>query len=374
MKFTNRKKHILQEIVAKFILEAEPVSSARINSELDLNISPATIRKEMNDLEEMGYLTHPHTSAGRIPTDMGYRFYVDNIKGRELDPLVQRDENLPDIRTVVSESMGIENVLKQSAEMLAKVTNYLSMIVAPNIYQSKFKHLELLRLEGVDYLMILIMDTGRVYKRNFKLIGSFNDLDLQSAAGVLNTKLRDKSIVDMESVDMTEDSPDADLILLVNRIFHLIKECMEENVLYNRIFVHGASVIMKQPEFIDIENINQILSLIDDEYLLMKILMDFSDDKIFMVKIGEELFNGSSNNLSLIASKYRIKGNTSGTIGILGPRRMDYSRVMNILDIFRNNLSDVLDSGRGPADRAMEYESKIISGPGPKKKLEKMIE
>jgi len=367
MKFTNRKKHILQEVVIKFIQEAEPVSSARIAADLDLDISPATIRKEMNDLEEMGYLTHPHTSAGRIPTDMGYRFYVDNIKGKELNPLVRRDEDMPDIRTVISKSMGIENVLKQSAEMLAKITNYLSMIVAPNIYQSRFKHLELLKLEGVDHLMILITDTGRVYKRNFKLEGDFNDLDLQSAAGVLNTKLRDKSIMDIEAIDINGYSPDVNLVLLVNRILHLVKGCMEENVLYNRIFVHGTSAIMKQPEFIDIKNIHQILNLVENEYLLMKILMDFSDDKVFMVKIGEELFNEGSNNLSLVASKYRIKGNTSGTIGILGPRRMDYSRVMNILDIFRNNLSDVFDSGAGLQGQAMEYESRVISGPGDQK-------
>jgi heat-inducible transcriptional repressor len=364
MRFTNRKKHILQEVVTRFIQEAEPVSSARIASGLDLDISPATIRKEMNDLEEMGYLTHPHTSAGRIPTDMGYRFYVDNITGRELNPLVQRDESLPDIRTVISKSMGIENVLKQSAEMLAKITNYLSMIVAPSIYQSRFKHLELLKLEGVDHLMILITDTGRVYKRNFRLEGDFNDLDLQSAAGVINTKLRDKSIMDIEAVDIKENSPDANLVLLVNRILHLVKGCMEENVLYNRIFVHGTSVIMKQPEFIDIKNIRQVLNLVENEYLLMKMLMDFTDDKIFMVKIGEELSNEGSNNLSLIASKYRIKGNASGTIGILGPRRMDYSRVMNILDIFRNSLFEVFDSGTGPHGQAMEYESRVMPGAG----------
>ncbi|HAJ96041.1 MAG TPA: heat-inducible transcription repressor HrcA [Actinobacteria bacterium] len=364
MRFTNRKKQILQEVVIKFIQEAEPISSAKIATDLDLDISPATIRKEMNDLEEMGYLTHPHTSAGRIPTDMGYRFYVDNITGKELNPLVPGDEDMPDIRKVISKSMGIENILKQSAEMLAKITNYLSMIVAPSIYQSRFKHLELLKLEGVDHLMILITDTGRVYKRNFRLEGDFNDLDLQSAAGVLNTKLRDKSIMDIETVDIQGNSPDANLVLLVNRILYLVKSCMEENVLYNRIFVHGTSVIMKQPEFIDIENIHQIINLVENEYLLMNMLMDFSEDKIFMVKIGEELFSEGLNNLSLVASKYRIKENASGTIGILGPRRMDYSRVMNILDIFRNNLSDIFDSGTGPACQVMEYERRVISGAG----------
>jgi heat-inducible transcriptional repressor len=347
MKFTNRKKQILEEVVIKFIQEAEPVSSARIASELDLNVSPATIRKELNELEEMGYLTHPHTSAGRIPTDMGYRFYVDSITGEGFQPLVHKKEDLPDIRSFISKSMEIENVLKQSVEMLARITNYLSMIVAPSIYQSRFKHLELLNFEAQDYLMVLITDTGRVYKRSFTIEGAYNELDLQSAAGVLNSKLRDKSFADITAVDLKEFGTDAHLVLLINRILDLIRDCMEESLQYNRIFYHGTSVIMQQPEFIDIKNIHQILSFVENEYLLMKILMDFADDKRFMVKIGAELFSGGSNNLSLIASKYRIKGNASGTIGVLGPKRMDYSRVISILDFFRKNLSDVFDPGPG---------------------------
>ncbi len=350
MEFSVRKKNILQEVVAKFIKEAEPVSSAIIASDLDLDISTATIRKEMNELEEMGYLTHPHTSAGRMPTDMGYRFYVDNITGRELNPMVSREENLPDIRAVITKSMEIEGILKKSAELLAKITSYLSMIVAPSINQSKFKHLELLKFEKDSYLMVLITDTGRVYKKNFRLEGNFNDLDLQGAAGIINSKLRDKNIMDIDAVRIGEYSSDSHLVLLVKRILDLIKDCIGENLTYNRIFVHGASMMMKQPEFIDLKNIQQFLSLIENEYLLMKILMDFTDDKGFMVKIGSELFSEDADNLSLIASRYRIKENTSGTIGILGPKRMDYSRVINILDLFRENLSKIFDPGTALQD------------------------
>ncbi len=350
MEFSVRKKQILQEVVAKFIKKAEPVSSARIACEMDLDISPATIRKEMNELEEMGYLTHPHTSAGRMPTDMGYRFYVDNITGRELNPLAGREENFPDIKAVITKSMEIESILKKSAELLAKITNYLSMIVAPNINQSRFKHLELLKFEKDSYLMILITDAGRVYKRNFRLEGNFNDLDLQGAAGIINSKLRDKNIVDIDAICTGEYNSDSRLVLLVKRVVDLIKDCIGENITYNRIFVHGASMMMKQPEFIDLKNIQQFLSFIENEYLLMNILMDFTDERGFMVKIGSELFNEDADNLSLIASRYRIKENTSGTIGILGPKRMDYLRVINILDLFRENLSKIFDPGTALKD------------------------
>jgi heat-inducible transcriptional repressor len=150
--------------------------------------------------------------------------------------------------------------------------------------------------------------------------------------------------MDIEAGNIRVSEGDAHLILLINRIIELIKECMGQNLTYNRIFVHGTSVIMQQPEFIDIKNIHQILSVIENEYLLVKMLMDFSDDKSFMVKIGAELFAEGTDNLSLIASKYRIRGNTSGAIGILGPKRMDYSRVINIMNIFRKNLTEVFDS------------------------------
>jgi len=352
LEFSLRKRQILQEVVAKFIKKAEPVSSARIASEMDLDISPATIRKELNELEEMGYLTHPHTSAGRMPTDMGYRFYVDNITSRELNPisLAERKENFPDIRAVITKSMEIESILKKSAELLAKITSYLSMIVAPNINQSRFKHLELLKFEKDNYLMILITDTGRVYKRNFRLDGNFNDLDLQGAAGIINSKLRDTNIIDIGAVCIGEYSSDSRLVLLVKRVMSLIKDCIGENLTYNRIFVHGASMMMKQPEFIDLKNIQQFLSLIENEYLLMKILMDFTCERGFMVKIGSELFNEDADNLSLIASRYRIKENTSGTIGILGPKRMDYSRVINILELFRENLSKIFEPGTALKD------------------------
>ena len=165
---------------------------------------------------------------------------------------------------MIKKSMEIETVLKESTEMLARITNYLSMIVAPTIDQSKFKHLELLKFEGGNYLMVLITDTGRVYKRSFPLEGRFTELDLQGASGILNSGLRNKSFTDIEADNIKVSEGDTQLILLINRIIELIKECMGENLEYNRIFVHGASVVMQQPEFIDIKNIHHILSVIEN--------------------------------------------------------------------------------------------------------------
>jgi len=344
MKFTERKMEILKEVIDRFIAKADPISSRNIAQGSEFDLSSATIRKEMAELEVMGYLTHPHTSAGRTPTDKGYRFYVDNVIKEELDLSADDGESSPDLDITISKDMEIETILQKSAEVLAKFTNYLSMIVAPTIQQSKFKHIELLKFHGGNLLMVLITDTGRVYKRSFVLRGKYTDLDLQGVTNILNSQLRDKNIIDIDIEDIKIQKGDSYLILLVNKIIEIIKECIKEDFHYNRIFIHGTSVILKQPEFIDLKKIQNILRVIENEYLLIKLLMDFSRDKDFIVKIGSELFEEGTEDLSLIASKYKIYGNSTGAIGVLGPKRMDYGRVIRNLNLFRKNLTEIFNS------------------------------
>jgi heat-inducible transcriptional repressor len=344
MEFTGRKIEILKEVVGRFIANADPVSSKRIAQDSEFDLSSATIRKEMAELEEMGYLTHPHTSAGRTPTDKGYRFYVDNVIKEQLE--TPADDNKIELTfdMAIGKDMEIETVLQRSAEMLARFTSYLSLVVAPTIQQSRFKHIELLKFHGCNLLMVLITETGRVYKRNSVLTGKYTELDLQGAANILNVQLRDKNIIDIDMEDVKINKGDSYLILLVNKIIELIKDCIKEDFQHNRIFIHGASVILQQPEFIDLKKIQNVLKVIENEYLLMKLLCDFSRDKDFVVKIGTELFEEGTEDLSLIASKYKIYGNSTGAIGILGPKRMDYSRVIRNLDLFRKNLTEIFSS------------------------------
>jgi heat-inducible transcriptional repressor len=343
VEFTERKIEILKEVVDRFIAKADPVSSGKIARDSEFDLSSATIRKEMAELEAMGYLTHPHTSAGRTPTDKGYRFYVDNVIKEELD-VNAGDEGSPALDMAFGKNMEIEIILQKSAEMLTRFTNYLSMVVAPTIQQSRFKHIELLKFHGGNLLMVLITDTGRVYKRSSVLGGGYTDLDLQAATNILNLQLRDKNIVDIGIEDIKIQKGDSYLILLVNKIIDLIKECIKENFQYNRIFIYGASLILQQPEFIDLKKIQNVLRVIENEYLLMKLLLDFSRDEDFIVKIGSELFEEGTEDLSLIASKYKIYGNSTGAIGVLGPKRMDYSRVIRNLNLFRRNLTSIFSS------------------------------
>ena len=269
---------------------------------------------------------------------------MDDLPGNVQHGAISTKDDIPDISLHFNREMEIEAVLQKSSEMLARFTSYLSMIVAPTIYQSRFKHIELLKFEGENFLMVLITDTGRVYKKNFTLEGTYTDLDIQAVVNTLNSQFRDKSIVDIDIDQIKIPEGESDLIFLINRIIENIKSCVEENLHYNRIFVHGTSVILQQPEFIDLKKIQDIISVVENEYLLMKMLLDFSEDKDFIIKIGSELFRDGTNDLSLIASKYRMYGDATGSIGILGPKRMDYHKVINILNLFRKNLTDIFGS------------------------------
>jgi len=345
MKITERKAIILKDIIDKFVEKADPVSSKMIAQGSVFDLSSSTIRKEMAELEGMGYLTHPHTSAGRTPTDKGYRFYVDNVIREEINidaGTYGRDSGTFEI--AVDKDMEFDAILQKSTEMLANFTNYLSMIVAPTIQQSRYKHIELLRFNSGNVLMVLITDSGRVYKKSAPMDVKYTELDLRAAANIMNSQLRDKNIADIDSGDVKIQKSDPSLILLINRVIGMIRGCIKENLQYNKIFIHGASVILQYPEFIELKKIHNVLRVIENECLLMKLLLDFSDESGFMVKIGSELFEEETQDLSLIASRYKIHGNSSGAIGVLGPKRMDYCKVIKSLNLFRKGLTEIFSS------------------------------
>ena len=228
MKFSSRKKEILKQVILNFIDKAEPVSSQVLVENLKNEISSATIRKEMADLEDMGYLSHPHTSAGRIPTDAGYRYYVDNVIFDDEKYITAQKEDLVPLNLPVNREMDLETILQLSTDTLSKFTNYLSMIVAPEINQARLRHIELLKFEENDYLFVLITDSGRVYKKRFSIAGGYNDLDLQRITNILNSQARGRLINDItfeNTIKIAEN--EKYLIFLINKIIDMIKSCGE---------------------------------------------------------------------------------------------------------------------------------------------------
>ena len=343
MKFSSRKKEILKQVILNFIERAEPVSSQVIVENLKNEISSATVRKEMADLEDMGYLSHPHTSSGRIPTDTGYRYYVDNMIFSDEKSMIAQKKELAPINLPVNRDMDMETILQLSTDALSKITNYLSMIVAPEMNQTRLRHIELLKFEDNDYLFVLISDSGRVYKKKFNISGGYNDLDLQRVTNILNSQARGRLINDINFENTVKIGENEKyLVFLINKIIEMIKSCEENLNSYNRIFIRGTFCIFKDPEFLDFNKVKKIMDVLENEYLLMKILLKYPGENEINVKIGSEIYGSETNDLSLVASKYKINSNSSGSIGILGPKRMDYLKVISILSRFSANLTDLL--------------------------------
>ena len=344
MRLTERKKEILREVVSRFIESAEPISSQVISEDGRFDLSSATIRKEMAELEEMGYLTHPYTSAGRIPSDKGYRFFVDNFIKDKIKSLSGSQRALANVSLEVDKGMELEVILQKSSEQLARLTSYLSMIVAPAVYQSRFRHLEILKFDGSNLLLVLITDTGRVFKRNFTVEGIYNTLDFQSVSNILNQQFRDKNISDVDYSILKIPENNSYLIPLIKKIIEIMKSCIQETMIYNRIFIHGASSVLNQPDFIDLKKIQKILSIIENEYLLLNLLLNISGDDELIVKIGSEIFEEGCDDLSLVASRYKIYGQSTGAIGVLGPKRMDYYRVIDIIGAFVEGFKQIFST------------------------------
>ncbi len=343
MKFSSRKKEILKQVILNFIEKAEPVSSQVLVESLKNEISSATIRKEMADLEDMGYLSHLHTSSGRIPTDAGYRYYIDNVIFSDEKSMTAQKKELAPINLPVNKEMELETILQLSTDALSKFTNYLSMIVAPEINQSRLRHIELLKFENNEYLFVLITDSGRVYKKRFNISGGYNDLDLQRVTNILNSQARGRLIYDINFENTIKIGENEKyLVFLINKLIDMIKSCEEDLNSYNRIFIRGAFCIFKDPEFLDFNKVKRIMDVLENEYLLMKILLNYQGENEINVKIGSEIYGSETNDLSLVASKYKINSNSSGSIGILGPKRMNYLKVISILSGFSANLTDLL--------------------------------
>lgn len=343
MKLNQRKKEILKSIIDSFIEKAEPVSSGYIAENIKNNLSSATIRKEMSELEEMGFLTHPHTSAGRIPTDQGYRYYVDNVifDQKYFNPAPEKSMpmNIP-----VEKNMDFEKILIMATELLFKFTNYLSMIVAPEINRNKFRHIEIINF-GSDnnYMFILITDAGRVMKASFEAEGEYNEMDILRIRNILNIELKDKYIHEIdENIKIKLLENESQLLFMIKKILKIIKSFDENTSHYNRIFIRGALSILKDPGFIDFNKVKNIIELLENDYLLMELLDNYTQNDEINVRIGSEIYGQDTCDLSLVSTKYCYDGRSLGSIGIIGPKRMDYFRVISTLSKFRTNLAKAL--------------------------------
>lgn len=337
-----RKKEILRAVIREHILTAEPIGSRTLAKNYDLGVSSATIRNEMADLEELGYLEQPHTSAGRVPSDLGYRYYVDVLM--EQTPSVPAEEMEKLYNQFDREKKGIKEVISSMVNMLSKLTRYTVMISEPKLFKSKINKLELINLASGNLLIVLITDTGLVHNKTIKLNEELSTRQLRYLNQYLVRKLEGKELtaLDKEYIKSIEKEL-MRRINLSHEIFSLINQEIEsitepEDL---NIYLAGTSYILDQPEFNDLEILKKVLKILDHKEVLRKVIENAPNQGL-AVKIGRENIIKDMKNCSIVFSTYSLNDRAIGKIGVIGPTRMQYPRVISTVDFVSEVLSKII--------------------------------
>lgn len=338
MELSERKVKILQAIIRNYLETGEPVGSRTISKYTDLNLSSATIRNEMSDLEEMGYILQPHTSAGRIPSDKGYRLYVDTM-------MEQKDREIEEMKEVmVQKEDKMDQLLKQVAKLLAVNTNYASMITTPTIHTNKLKFIQLSRVD-VNQLLAVVVVEGNVIKNN--IIHTAEELDDETLLKLnilLNTHLNGLALEEINLGMISSLKQQAGIHSeIVADVIDAIAESIhaEEDL---EVYTSGANNIFKYPELADQQKASNIINTFEEKQLLTELVQEnLSDDNNtgIQVYIGEETPIQSMKDCSVVTATYELGEGMRGTIGIIGPKRMDYDKVIGTLKTITHQLDDL---------------------------------
>lgn len=343
MELEGRKLKILQAIIRNYLDTGEPVGSRTISKYTDLNLSPATIRNEMADLEELGYIFQPHTSAGRIPSDKGYRLYVDNMMKDKEQELKEKEKEVDDMREFLNDKVDkVETLLKNMAKMLATNTDYAAMISAPQARKNKVKFIQLSQVEDHRMLCVIVLE-GNIIKN--KIINVKEDIDNETLLKLnilFNSSLNGLTLEEINLGIISKMNGQAGEQLEIARsVLDAVAEAIstEDNL---EIYTSGTTNIFKYPELSDNNKAKELISTFEEKQLLTT-LIEMDNENIetgIRVYIGEETPVHTMKDCSVITATYELEEGVHGTIGIIGPKRMDYEKVVDTL----KNIKDQLDS------------------------------
>ena len=333
-----RKMKILQAIIRNYLETGEPVGSRTISKYTDLNLSSATIRNEMADLEELGYIVQPHTSAGRIPSDKVYRLYVDHM-------MEEKEREVEELRELLLEREDkMDHLLKQVAKVLAQNTNYATMISAPQIHRSKVNFIQLSRVD-INQLLAVIVIEGNVIKNNILSVeDALDDETLLKLNILLNTYLNGLSLEEINLSMITAMKQQAGIhSSIVGNVIDAVAEAIkaDEDL---EIYTSGANNILKYPELADNQKASELINTFEEKQLLNELVVDRLSDENntgIQIYIGDETPVKTMKDCSVVTATYELEEGMKGTIGIIGPKRMDYDKVVGTLKTLMHQLDEL---------------------------------
>lgn len=335
-----RKRKILKAIIQTYLDTGEPVGSRTISKYTDLNLSSATIRNEMSDLEELGYILQPHTSAGRIPSDMGYRLYVDEL-------MKEKEQEVSEIKEMMIEKTDrMEKVLKQVVKVLASNTNYATMITGPAYHHNKVKFIQLSKVNEEQLLAVIVTEGNLVKNQIIHLDGAIDDEQILKLNLLLNTQLNGLTVEEISLGMITKLKEQAGVHSgVVSRVLDTIAESISSDAEEVPVYTSGANNIFKYPELSDSSKASELISAFEEKKLLVDMIRDTGPDPAentgIQVYIGNEGPISTMKDCSVVTASYDLGEGMKGTIGIIGPKRMDYENVVDNLKTLKVQLDNI---------------------------------
>ncbi len=337
-----RKRKVLKAIIKTYMETGEPVGSRTISKYTDLNVSSATIRNEMSDLTEMGYIIQPHTSAGRIPSDKGYRLYVDEL-------MKEKEEEIEGLCSLMIEQTDkMDKVLKKVARMLASNTNYAAMVSVPQYRGSRIKFIQLSRVSRSQLVAVVVNDNNLIRNQIIELEDEMDDETILKLNLLLNTNLNGVPVQDINLGMIARLKEQAGMhSSVVATVLDAVAATIQVDQEDVEIYTSGATNIFKYPELADKEKASELISTFEEKQQLADLVkqrMSDNENTGLSVYIGEELPIQTMKDCSVVTATYELRAGMRGTIGIIGPKRMDYENVVDSLKELKNQLDSLLQN------------------------------
>ncbi|HYA26453.1 MAG TPA: heat-inducible transcriptional repressor HrcA [Thermodesulfovibrionales bacterium] len=335
----DRIYRVLWAVVESYITNPDPVGSRFVTKKYAFNLSPATIRNIMADLEEMGFLIQPHTSAGRVPTDKGYRFYVDSLSGERALPSAYHAEEI--MQNLQSLRNDINALLKEASKTLSTASHYVGVALSPRAEKTTLRGINLFVYKEGQVMAVLLTGEGIVKNKAIRVDADLTQRDLNRISDYLNSEFSGQTIDEIRSAILREMRRDKALCdTLISRAMRICREALHFD--YSDVFISGFSEVLGLPDFSDLQKIKIISKAIEDRHLIIKLLDTLSQSHGVKVVIGSENPASEMRTLSMVVSSYKEGDRPIGTIGIIGPTRMDYMKAITLVDTTAKFITRVL--------------------------------
>lgn len=342
----DRSKKVLCSVIESYIRNPEPVGSRYVTRRYSLGFSSATIRNIMADLEEIGFLSQPHTSAGRVPTDKGYRFYVDYIldihetgHDEELDQFLSKLHNRIE---KIRQDFNINSIFSETTDAISTLTNYIGVITPPRPQCTTFKRLELIRFRAEQVVAILLTNEGIIKNKIIRVSPAYTQDDLNKISDYLNNEYAGQTLDKiMTLLSEKLSSEKSQYNSLISKTINIYEEAL--SLVTQDIFISGLYDAINLPDFADISKIKELSNAIKEKHLILRLLNELANADGVQVIIGNENPIEELKGLSIVASTYKDKDRIMGVIAVLGPRRMNYSRTIYMIDNVAKLISKTFD-------------------------------